>query len=278
MLPDFASAIPESKEEALALLASLENVKVFAGGTDLIVKMRRGEKCGNIVDITSIHDLKGITEQGSFISMGAASTHNKISTSPVIRLQASSLATACGWVGSPAIRNMGTIGGNLVNASPAADSLAPLLIHDGEVVLESKGGIRKMKVEAFILAPYKTAIRDRELLTAIEIKGLSGYREGYRRVTKRAAWAISRLSVAWAIREEGNLFKDVRIAIGSCTPMPFRPKAIEESLQGKDKSDNTIRTAVEGILEEIKRISEIRPSFVYKIPVMKDLLNEILRG
>lgn len=278
MLPDFASAIPESKEQALALLASLEDVKIFAGGTDLLVKMRRGEKCSNIVDITAIHDLKGVAEQNSFISIGAASTHNEISTNPVIRSQASSLATACGWVGSPAIRNMGTIGGNLVNASPAADSLAPLLIHEGEVVLESKGGTRKMKVEDFILSPYKTAIHSQELLTAIEIKGLSGYREGYKRVTKRAAWAISRLSVAWAIQEEGNLCKDVRLAIGSCTPMPFRPKAIEESLRGKVKSDEIIRAAVEGILEEIKRISGIRPSFEYKIPVVKGLLIEILRG
>ena len=278
MLPDFASAIPETKEQALALLSSLENVKIFAGGTDILVKMRRGEKCSNIVDITVLPDLKGISCQGTSISIGAASTHKEISTHHIIKSQAGSLAMACGWVGSPAIRNMGTIGGNLVNASPAADSLAPLLIHDAEVVLESKDGERKMKVEEFILAPYKTAIYAHELLTVIEIKGFSGYREGYRRVTKRAAWAISRLSIAWAIQEEGGLFKDVKLAIGSCTPMPFRPKAIEESLQGKVKSDVTIRAAIEGIIEEIKRISGVRPSFVYKIPVVKDLLDEILRG
>jgi CO/xanthine dehydrogenase FAD-binding subunit len=278
MLPEFASVIPESKEKALTYLSSLENVKIFAGGTDLLVKMRRGESCSNIIDITKISDLQVISEQGGLIAIGAASTHKAISTHTIIKTQASSLFTACGWVGSPAIRNMGTIGGNLVNASPAADSLAPLLIHDAGVVLESKDGMRRMKVEDFILAPYKTAINTRELLTVIEIKGLSGYREGYKRVTKRAAWAISRLSIAWAIKEEGELFKDVKLAIGSCTPMPFRPKVIEESLRGKDKSDETIQAAVEGILEEIKRISGIRPSFVYKIPVVKDLLIEILRG
>jgi CO/xanthine dehydrogenase FAD-binding subunit len=173
---------------------------------------------------------------------------------------------------------MGTIGGNLVNASPAADSLAPLLIHDAEVVLESKDGMRRMKVEDFILAPYMTAINARELLTVIEINGLTGYREGYKRVTKRAAWAISRLSIAWAIQEADGFYEDVKIAIGSCTPMPFRPRAIEESLRGKTKSDDTIRAAIEGILEDIKRISGVRPSFVYKIPVVKDLLSEILRG
>jgi CO/xanthine dehydrogenase FAD-binding subunit len=251
---------------------------VFAGGTDLLVQMRRGESCSNVIDITGIDDLKGILEKDGLITIGAASTHNHISANLIIKSQAGSLATACGWVGSPAIRNMGTIGGNLVNASPAGDSLAPLLIHDAVAVLESRRGIRRVKLEDFIVAPYKTAIAPHELLTAIELKGLTGYREGYKRVAKRATWAISRLSIAWAILEEAGFFRDVKLAIGSCTPMPFRPKAIEESLRGKARSDDTIGAAIEGILEEIKRISGIRPSFVYKIPVVKDLLYEILRG
>jgi CO/xanthine dehydrogenase FAD-binding subunit len=145
-------------------------------------------------------------------------------------------------------------------------------------MIESNDGIRRMKLEDFIIAPYMTAIGDCELLTIIEIKGLSGYREGYTRVTKRAAWAISRLSIAWAVQEKGDLFKDVKLAIGSCTPMPFRPRAIEDSLKGRVKSDETIQIAVESIIEDIKRISGMRPSFAYKIPVVRDLLYEILRG
>lgn len=97
-------------------------------------------------------------------------------------------------------------------------------------------------------------------------------------MTKRAAWAISRLSIAWAIREEDGLVTDIRLAIGSCTPMPFRPRVIEDSLRGNDKNDETICAAVEGVVEEIKRISGVRPSFAYKMPVIRDLLNEILRG
>jgi carbon-monoxide dehydrogenase medium subunit len=278
MLPEFVSVIPESKENALTYLSSLENAKIFAGGTDLLVKMRRGESCSHIVDITSILDLQGVSEHGGLITIGAISTHSEIHANPIIRVQAPSLAKACGWVGSPAIRNMGTIGGNLVNASPAADSLAPLLIHDTMVVLESKKGVRKMKLEDFILAPYKTAIQPYELLTFIEIKDLPGYREGYKRVTKRATWAISRLSIAWAIQEKDGLYKDIKLAIGSCTPMPFRPRRIEESLKGVAKNDKTIQYAIDEILEEIKRISGIRPSFVYKMPVVKALLDEILKG
>lgn len=278
MLPEFASVIPESKEIALTYLSSLENVKIFAGGTDLLVKMRRGESCSHIVDITSILDLKGISEHGGLIKIGAISTHSEINRNQIINEKSPSLAQACGWVGSPAIRNMGTIGGNLVNASPAADSLAPLLIHDAYLTLESKNGIRKMKLGDFILAPYKTDIRPDEILTFIEITGLPGYREGYKRVTKRATWAISRLSIAWAIQEENGFYKDVRLAIGSCTPMPFRPRQVEESLKDTEKNEKIIGIAVDRILEEITIISGIRPSFVYKIPVVKALLEEILKG
>jgi carbon-monoxide dehydrogenase medium subunit len=278
MLPEFASVIPESKENALTYLSSLEDAKIFAGGTDLLVKMRRGEPCCNIVDITNIHDLKDVSEHDGLITIGAVSTHNEICVNSHINAQAPSLARACGWVGSPAIRNMGTIGGNLVNASPAADSFAPLLIHDTMVVLESKNSVRKIKLEDFILAPYKTVIHPYELLTSIEIKGLPGYREGYKRVTKRATWAISRLSIAWAIQEKDGLFKDIKLAIGSCTPMPFRPRRIEESLKGLAKNEETIQAAVEKIIDEIKRISGIRPSFAYKIPVVKALLEEVLKG
>jgi CO/xanthine dehydrogenase FAD-binding subunit len=135
-----------------------------------------------------------------------------------------------------------------------------------------------MKLENFILAPYKTAITNDELLTSIEIKGLKGYRVGYNRVTKRATWAISRLSMAWAIQEENGLYKDIKLAIGSCTPMPFRPRRVEESLKGMVKNEGTIHFAIREILEQIKKISGIRPSFVYKMPVLKALLEEILKG
>lgn len=278
MLPKFASVIPDSKEKALAYLSSLADTRVIAGGTDLIIKFRRGETCSHVLDISRISELKGISELNGRLIVGAVSTHQEISANPLVRMAAPSLSVACGWVGSPAIRNMGTLGGNLVNASPAADSLAPLLIHDATVLLESQNGVRRMDVADFIVAPYRTGIDSRELLTGVEMSRLTGYREGYRRVAKRAAWAISRLSIAWAIDEENGVFRDIRLAIGSCTPMPFRPRAVEASLVGRQKTEETIATAIDGVLDEIRRISGVRPSFVYKLPVVRDLLGEILRG
>ncbi|HNS13811.1 MAG TPA: FAD binding domain-containing protein, partial [Syntrophorhabdaceae bacterium] len=168
--------------------------------------------------------------------------------------------------------------GNLANASPAADLIPPLLIHDTVLKIESQEGKREERLDDFIVAPYETSLKPHELLTWVCIKGLPGYREGYRRIARRAAWAISRLSVAWAVREDGDRFVDVKLAIGSCTPMPFRPRNVEKFLGGRKKDDHTIGEAAALVVEEIRRITGDRPSFAYKLPVVKGLVQKALRG
>ena len=278
MLPDFASVSPETKEDALAYLALLDDARVIAGGTDLLVNMKRGELCGNIVDIMNIEELRRLSGDGADIAIGPAITHAAISAAAMLNDLAGSLSAACGWIGSPQIRNMGTIGGNLANASPAADLIPPLLIHDTVLKIESQEGKREERLDDFIVAPYETSLKPHELLTWVCIKGLPGYREGYRRIARRAAWAISRLSVAWAVREDGDRFVDVKLAIGSCTPMPFRPRNVEKFLGGRKKDDHTIGEAAALVVEEIRRITGDRPSFAYKLPVVKGLVQKALRG
>jgi len=278
MLPDFASVSPETKEDALAYLALLDDARVIAGGTDLLVNMKRGELCSNVVDIMNIEELRLLSGDGTDIAIGPAITHAAISAAAMLNDLAGSLSAACGWIGSPQIRNMGTIGGNLANASPAADLIPPLLIHDTVLKIESQEGKREERLDDFIVAPYETSLKPHELLTWVCIKGLPGYREGYRRIARRAAWAISRLSVAWAVREDGDRFVDVKLAIGSCTPMPFRPRNVEKFLGGRKKDDHTIGEAAALVVEEIRRITGDRPSFAYKLPVVKGLVQKALRG
>ena len=278
MLPKFASVIAKTREEALSWLSFHENPKIIAGGTDLMVKMRAGKQYGHVIDVAGVPELLTMTETDGRLSVGSAMTHARLSTSePVIR-NAPSLALACGLVGSPQIRNMGTIGGNLANASPAADSIPPLLIHDAVLVLESKEGRRRVPLEEVIVAPYIASIDRKELIDSVEINPLRGYREGYRRVAKRATWAISRLGVAFAIKEDKGRFTDVKLAIGSCTPMPFRSKKVEDLLKGAEKNEAIIAEAIRMALEEIKLISGIRPSYAYKLPVLKGILEEVLGG
>jgi CO/xanthine dehydrogenase FAD-binding subunit len=278
MLPEFASVNPKTKKEALAYLATLDDARAIAGGTDLLVDMKKGEFCSNIIDIMNVEELKRLSGNGGEIIIGSTVTHAAISAATILNDMAQSLSAACGWIGSPQIRNMGTIGGNLINASPAADSIPPLLVHDAVLSIESQESGRDETLEDFIIAPYETSLKRRELLTSVRIKSLPGYREGYRKIAKRAVWAISRLSVAWAIREDENYFIDVKLAIGSCTPMPFRPRTAEEFLRGRKKDDTTIREAITMVIEEIRRITGDRPSFVYKLPVVRDLVQKALRG
>lgn len=278
MLPGFSSLVPKTKKEAVDALASHQGAVPIAGGTDLMVRLRHGEAHPYVVDITAVPEFSWIDDADGRIRIGACATHAYVSRHNDIICSAYGLAVACGAVGSPQIRNMGTIGGNLVNASPAADSIPPLLVHDAQVILESAAGVRTETLEAIITAPYKTSIKDGELLTSILVEPLRGYEEGYRRVAKRAAWAISRLGVAWALLVEEGVFKDVRISIGSCTPIPFRARAVEAFLKGQKRERHVIDEAVKVTLEEIRRITGERPSFVYKMPVVRDLLIAALGG
>jgi CO/xanthine dehydrogenase FAD-binding subunit len=110
------------------------------------------------------------------------------------------------------------------------------------------------------------------------VEALGGYDEGYRRIARRAGWAISRLSLAWAVRDADGVFIDVRIAVGSCTPVPFRPRSAEAFLIGKGRERPVVEEAVKMVLDEIRRIAGMRPSFVYKLPVVRDLLLSVLGG
>jgi CO/xanthine dehydrogenase FAD-binding subunit len=276
MLPRFSSLKPETKEEAVSYLAEVEDAVLLAGGTDLLVRMKRGESHRHVIDIAGIQDLSGSFHEGPRIRIGPASTHSRISADPLILDSAPSLAEAAGGIGSPQVRNMGTIGGNLANASPCADSIAPLLIHDAILTIESARGKRMEGLEQFIPAPYQTTLTGREMLSDISIDTLRGYREGYRRVAKRATWAVSRLGIAWAMREDGDRFLDIRLAIGSCTPQPFRARSVEAFLKGQKRQKEVVAEAVRLSLDEIRRRSGERPSFVYKLPVIRDLLLQIL--
>jgi CO/xanthine dehydrogenase FAD-binding subunit len=278
MLPDFISFTANTTEEAISFLTAHPHAALLAGGTDLLIRMKKGETHSCLVDITRVPQLSGVAAEDGHIRIGACATHRSVATEPVIASLARSLSAACSWVGSPQIRNMGTIGGNIVNASPAADSTPPLLIHDAVLTIESQAGLKMEPLEKFILAPYKTAIGEKEILSSITIDALQGYREGYKRVAKRAALAISRLSVAWAFVEKDGAFFDVRLAIGSCTPMPFRARNVEAFLKGRKREKAVVEEAVTLCLDEVRRISGERPSFVYKLPVVRDLLRSVLGG
>ncbi len=265
-----------SKDEILNLLASTENSLIIAGGTDLLISLREKKDAKKFIDVTSCKELKGIEKGVGKIFIGATTTHTEISESQILLNKANSLRMASESVGSPQIRNMGTIGGNIVNGSPAADTVPALLIHDARCILESKDGKRLLPLENFIFAPYRTRIERGELLLGVEIDELDGFEEGYVKVAKREALAISRVSFAYAIKEKDGFFEELRLAIGSVTPSPFRARKFEERLRGKERDKRIVEEACSILFEEIRRLSGDRPSYRYKFPVLRDLITSRL--
>jgi xanthine dehydrogenase small subunit len=272
------SSVTLSKDEILEKLCQ-EKVEIIAGGTDILVsKRKKDEKIEEFLDLTTVKELRGIKLREDRITIGSVTTHAEIQDNILLKNSVASLSIACSLIGSPQIRNMATIGGNIINASPAADSIPPLLIHDAVCILESKKEKREIPLMEFIIGPYKTVKKKEEILTEIRVSPLYGYREGYVKVGKRKALAISRLSIAFAIKEDGGVYEDVRISIGSCTPVPFRAYVAEDILKGNKKDERIIQRAIEATIREIINKSGGRSSYVYKLPVVRDLLKEILEG
>lgn len=268
------SSETKSKDEILDELFRHKDSIVIAGGTDLLIRFR--QKKAPLLDLTECEELERLYEKDNLIAIGATLSHSAIAESEILLKRAPALSYACEKIGSPQIRNMGTIGGNVVNASPAADTLPALMIHDPLCVIESKGKKRILPLNEFIIGPYKTSLEKGEILTQILIVGLDGYKEGYIKVAKREALAISRLSVAYAIKEKNGIFEDVRVAIGSVTPFPFRARRLEEKLRGKRKDTKELKELCQLLFDEIREISGDRPSYKYKFPVLRDLITKIV--
>lgn len=266
-----------SKEELLKR-ASQGDVLLYAGGTDLYVRFRRGEVSEKYLDISSCEALCGISLEGDSLRIGALVTHGELAEAPLVREKAPCLAAASSSVGSPQIRNLGTLGGNIVNASPAADTFPALMVHEALCVLESEEGQRTLPLEELVLAPYKADLRKGEVLSEVRLQVLHGYKEGFIKVAKRAALSISRLSVAYAVKEKDGVFEDVRISVGAMTPRPFRARRFEESLRGKRKEKGIVAEKCEVLFEEVVKVSGMRPSYRYKFPVLRDLIVKALGG
>lgn len=276
MLPRFRCLTPGSKKEALRMLRGEGDTRVLAGGTDLLVDIRKYTCCPQtLVDVGRVRDLSwGFKKEGL---LSPLLTHAFAAESSEIGADFPALALGCSHVGSPQIRNMATIGGNIANACPAADSVPPLLIHDALLTIESLDSERQEALDGFLLAPYRTSLGRDEMITSIRLAKLEGYRFGLKRLSIRAALSISRLSVAWGIKERSGIYEDVRIAVGSCTPVAFRAREAERLLKGKKASEDQAREAVEMILNHVRALTGERPTHAFKLPILRNILAEALK-
>ncbi len=282
MIPPFDYKTPNTIQEAAELLWQAEGkAKIIAGGTDLVIGLRNGDHIPQfIIDITRIEGLRKVEEKNGTISIGAAVTHSEIASSPLVKKYAEVLFDAASEIGSPQIRNTGTIGGNIVNASPAADTLPPLMVLNATGRVVSKEGEREVPLSELFRGPYESNLKPYELLAQITFQKLpSDMRSGFVRLARREAMAIARISVAIVLKMESRerRFEDIRIAVGSVTPTPQRMPEAEVSLKGRSPDEDVLQQASLKISEAMIRQSGIRPSTSYKRPVVEALFMRAIR-
>jgi carbon-monoxide dehydrogenase medium subunit/xanthine dehydrogenase FAD-binding subunit len=280
VLPSFTYFRPKTLREALAFLVreKEEPCYILAGGTDLVLEMRAGRIPQNslISDISFLNELRFLNQSEKGLEIGPLLTHSQITSFQAVSSKAPLLARACMEVGTPQVRARGTIGGNIVHASPAADSIPPLLLHDARISLISLSSERILPLKDFLKGAYRTDLRQDELLWKVEVPPLPGYIFGYERLIPRQAVGIARLIVCAAMKVEGEI-EDARIVIGSASPVPFRATKAEKFLINRKPTDALFEEAGELAGEEMVGIAGERWSTPYKKPVLRSLVKRALR-
>jgi len=278
-VPNYELTTPSSLAEALALLNREPGVwKPFAGGTDLMVLLEAGKlPHRNYVNIWSLNELRGIEATDTHITLGALTTYTDVQSHPVLQDEFPMLCQAASETGGLAIQNRGTLGGNIVNASPAADSPPALLAYGAEVELISTGGSRWLPYRGFHTGYKQMLIGQNELLARIRLpRNTRNATHYYRKVGTRKAQAISKVCLAGLAKLDGDQISDVRIALGSVAPIVVRCVQTEDALRGQKPDAVSIKSACATLAQEISPIDDIRSTATYRLQVAKNLLTDFL--
>ena len=264
-IPKIQYHAPDSLSEALTLLAELEDAKPIIGGTDLMIAMRAGVTTPNhLVDLNEIGELCYIKEEGGYIKIGASMTHAQIAADP-LTAKLPALVDSISRIGSPQIRNRGTITGNICNASPAADSAPPLLVHDTEVVIQSLDEMRIIPIEELFAGPKINSLEPDELLTEIRVPvPKRGTASSYKRIGRRKAFTLSVVSSAAFIQMDGETCVDAKVAFGSVAVTPIRVPEAEDLLKNSTLDEEAIKAASEVVYETVKPITDVRGTAEYR--------------
>lgn len=242
MIPaQFDYAAPTSVDEALGLLAEHgDDAKVLAGGQSLLPVLRmRLNAPGIVVDISGIEELKGITEEGDAVRIGAGTTYQDILDSDLVREHLGLLHQAVSEIADPQIRHRGTLCGALAHADPAGDAGAPVLALDGAMVVRGPEGERTVPAEEFFVDLFETAVQDGELLTAVVIPKHTGWGSHYEKFVRVShQWAI--VGVAAAVRSEGGTIAEARVGLTNMGSTPLRARSVEEALVGRAATEAAV--------------------------------------
>ena len=278
-VPNYRVISPAGLQEALDLLAREPGVwKPFAGGTDLMVLLEAGKLAHTkYLNIWNLNELRGIEVSETHVTLGALTTYTQVQAHPILQSEFAMLCQAASETGGLAIQNRGTVGGNIVNASPAADSPPALLAYDAELELSGSAGSRWIPYQGFHTGYKQMLLRPDELLTRIRLpRQRHNQHQHYRKVGTRKAQAISKICFAGMASMNGLNIADVRIVFGSVAPVPLRCVNTEAELRGQTLDPNTIDSAKRVLAQEIVPIDDIRSTKNYRLQVSLNLFEDFV--
>lgn len=254
-------------------------MKVIAGGTDLMVLMNAHMlDAAEFLDIWRVNELRGITDEGNALRVGALTTYTQLIRSELIQRHVPALVAASRTIGAIQIQNRGTIGGNIVNASPAGDSLPVLAAYDAEVEIGSARGARRIRFNEFYSGYRRTILAPDELVVAVRIPKLKeGERNFFWKVGTRRAQAISKTVLAARARMSGETIEAISIGVGSVAPTVIRAPQTERLLTGATLTAALIEEARRTIAQEIAPITDLRSTEHYRRTVTGNVLVKFLR-
>jgi carbon-monoxide dehydrogenase medium subunit len=283
-LPEFEYVAPKEVGEVCSLLQRHSpHAQVIAGGTDLLVSMKQRSRSPRyVIGLKQVPGFDRLSYQDKeALRLGPLVTHQILVEDPVIRKRFGGLWTACSKIGTPQIRNMGTVGGNLCNGSPSADCAPPLIAFQAVVKVMGVKGERSLPLEEFFLGPGKTALQAGEILIEIDVP-CPPPRSGlvYVKLPARTAVDIAAVGVAAYITLDGKneVCRDVRIVMGAVAPTPLRSRKAEEILKGQKIREAVIQKAAQIASEEARPISDVRSSAAYRKEMVSVLTKQAIEA
>jgi len=273
---------PQTLEEVAAIL-SQGGVTILAGGTDLMPQVHSGKLKFKpaLVNIRHVGELQGISVQGGVIRIGALVTITDLLTNAVVREKLPALAEMADHFASNQIRNAGTVGGSLCNASPAGDVAPPLMVYNAQVELVSKPNgsmkVRTLPLAEFFTGPGRTRMEPNELLAAVRVPvPKAGYVARFVKFGTRPALDISTISIAIGGVRKGPALHEVRVVLGAVAPVPLRAVITEAALEGKELDAGLIEKVAATAHDEVKPISDVRASAWYRQELVHNIVKRML--
>jgi carbon-monoxide dehydrogenase medium subunit len=259
---------PTSLEDTFDLLATHgDDAHLMAGGTALVLLLNQGlVQPGHVVSLKEVSELQGVRRlDNGGLQIRALTTHRQAETSPDVRAYCAMLSETFGHVATIRIRNQATVGGNLAHADPAQDPPPMLIALGAEAVIANKTGERRVPLDEFFVDYFETALTEGEVLVAVDLPPLpTGTRVTYKKFLPRTQDDYATVSVAAAVRMDGDVCADVRVALGAAGTTPIHARGVENALRGQRLTPELIAEAAAGVREEVDPLDDLRGSAGYK--------------